>query len=166
MRRIGRWTFNAAAAISLALCVATVVLWVSTYHNRKLYRQPSTRVLNGLWSKEVWIESDTGRLSLLCVSSNGQMVEEFFTPKWLERHGFYVRRTNGIYMGGVTLIIFELHLPHWFLLVVFALPLALRLMARKPRGRVGMCQVCGYDLRATPDRCPECGTVSKEAKAL
>ena len=49
------------------------------------------------------------------------------------------------------------------LTTVFAAPIWFRLvrreMRRRRRMRRGSCLNCGYDLRATPQRCPECGTV-------
>jgi hypothetical protein len=56
--------------------------------------------------------------------------------------------------------------PHWMVAAVTGSPaamwLALRLRTwrRGRRTRAGACAHCGYDLRATPDRCPECGTAS------
>jgi hypothetical protein len=55
-------------------------------------------------------------------------------------------------------------LPIWVLGLVFALlPAyrALQLLRRNQRLSHGDCPICGYDLRATPDRCPECFTVPK-----
>jgi hypothetical protein len=57
-----------------------------------------------------------------------------------------------------------LSLHDWFLATVFALPLITMLTYSTMRKRSlisGACSICGYDLCATPDRCPECGTPAR-----
>ena len=53
--------------------------------------------------------------------------------------------------------------PHWAIAGALAmLPLFLipaRWKERRRRHR-GLCTTCGYDLRATPNQCPECGSVN------
>lgn len=56
----------------------------------------------------------------------------------------------------------RLWIPYWALVVLCVIGPLCRFIAwrrSKGRRRENVCVKCGYDLRATPDRCPECGTV-------
>ena len=61
---------------------------------------------------------------------------------------------------------FEFMLPLWLIVVMGSIPpLVWELRYRRGRRRrmrrsLGQCVACGYDLRATPQRCPECGAAA------
>jgi hypothetical protein len=53
-----------------------------------------------------------------------------------------------------------LRIPYWFFVLLAAVPPVCHVVRRiRARRRIahGRCAMCGYDLRATPERCPECG---------
>jgi hypothetical protein len=54
----------------------------------------------------------------------------------------------------------EISCPFWALLVFFLFAGTIPFVpwARRRRRRIrGLCEKCGYDLRGSPERCPECG---------
>jgi hypothetical protein len=148
-----------AAAASLALCVATVALWVR-----------SCFVCDYVASARYASFSAAGRLSLIYTR------DDYFTmrgwhsqaptlgvnragpldPCW-ERAGFVHARSPSVGYAGI---------PHWFLVVLFGIVPALRFFTAirsRRRHRAGHCSRCDYDLRATPDRCPECGAAPTQS---
>jgi len=68
----------------------------------------------------------------------------------------------------MTQTVWNVSVPYSLLAVLFAAAPSVWLIRRPSRRRAhragaGLCVRCGYDLRATPDQCPECGTVTKRA---
>ncbi len=183
MNRLRRWLFNFATSVSLLLCVTTTVLWIISSRTAcsmgwrgdwifvaisernivclRLYEDhgstqgwsggtyPAPTYTQGLWI-ELTMFGGHGLPQLgIAYRQDRTSTPPYDSPEVAWTYGN--RRYHNVY------------LPHWLIvLATVVLPVAWAMHFRRTRhrNREGLCFVCGYDLRATPDRCPECGTAT------
>ena len=150
-----RWIFNTAAAMSLVLCLGAVGLWVESYtlHRTVAYHRPPKRCV---------FVSDEGKTAVFIAPSDGRegwsqsRVPAGHVKSALVSWNHFLDAYHwgfGYGWAESTLLI-----PHWFLALLFAIFPAVWIRRRRNRIPPGHCQKCGYDLRASEERCPECGT--------
>jgi hypothetical protein len=172
------------AVMSLLLCVAAAVLWVRSYWLGETWEWSDARTDRGMG-----LRSERGQLSFNLTwwmsSANAWPTVRSTTPERV-----YYRQANPRGPAGRVATIksdpntqgfgpilglafflqwpdadgahhIELMVPYWVLTVGFIATPALWLRARWKRRRgPPVCAECGYDLRATPGRCPECGVAA------
>ena len=171
MRRLLRWAFNVTAAVSAAALVPLAYGWAASYPASIHWGSDRGRVLCVLISAP---DATPGQLAkALRDYPDGTSVynelQQFDLGSW-KGAGLEVGwgdgkdNTNPLPSSATyRLVAFPYWLP--FLLAACAPAAWLASAVRRGRrGRRGRCAHCGYDLRATPDRCPECGTVPTAAR--
>lgn len=155
-----RRAFTILAAVSLLLCVATAALWVRSYWVVDKCREPAPGCA-------LWLMSGFGRVGFALdiganVNNRSFVVHQHPRPGDYRGHlGFRSQRLMSRDQEYTVLM------PDWLLTGLFAVLPFLRTRRRSlhpDRCNGVFCAACGYDLRATPDRCPECGAMP-QAKA-
>ena len=144
-------------------CVAILGMWMSSY----FWGWTMSIQAKGRW--DYWVSSERGCVylpgwlgwgttrSTLDVYRAGELgdVETEIRPhrRWM---GVQVFDRSG---GGRSAKLVAV--SYWVPALLIALPVIVRFTKRRRRsGRGSTCSQCGYDLRATPSRCPECGLIT------
>jgi len=165
-----------AVAVSLMLCVLTVGLWVRSYWvwdqlvcTLRLQQQPKL-------IKRTELNSNRGSLRLSRQSIGLWSRQPNLPPVGRSQWQLASTASYGDSNAGITGFMcridrteaFESGLPRNFAIVLplwipalafgaFPVALASRRLHSRIKKRARACAGCGYDLRATPERCPECG---------
>jgi hypothetical protein len=184
MKRFRRKLFSVFAALSLVLCVVTTALWARSFFVVEAVFRSRWDATTQRLSKS-WVRWSDGKLmaSYECTAPPAQ---GFFPPAnvgwqhsttslpppdfawYLINHQprSYFQGRNGT-LGWTEMWIVGFRI--WPVAVLAAVLPAWWLFAKmRPRrfARNNLCPVCGYDLRATPDRCPECGTIAVKGNLI
>ena len=186
-----RRLFMIASAISLLLCLATAALWVRSYSSSDAFgysMQPKAslgpwrawEVVNCLGSVQYreWTTASRAAPD----TSPGWYCSTAIERTSLSSSARYLGWKGNVQFGsflGITCLNFDatvrgehirqlraFGIPHWMVVLVLAsLPAWQACSMLRSRQRLGRCVACGYDLRATPEKCPECGLVPETMKA-
>ncbi len=190
MRRPARLPFVIRQAASLALCVTTIGLWVRSGRGDAfgkvapwgaevisaggrlrvcLYRGlPGSTPFRWQRGGQPLRRRAVGETSSVRPYGPVEAIVGVGQYHATERWGDESRAGASHADGWVSATWHEWAAPHWLLTLLFALPLLrppLSWLARRRqqvrRARTGLCRDCGYDMRASPGRCPECGALAR-----
>ena len=149
----------AACILSLLLAAALLPMWYRSHQGPEFLRYASP---------DHWylsLTSGHGTVDVLYIA-HWPGEPEFHTGR-RDKNVFYATRYGKRFLGfgsaaqtnGGRFVV----IPYWFLVACCITIAAFSARSWRRRRRTlfeGRCRQCGYDLRATPNRCPECGTPS------
>jgi hypothetical protein len=155
MGTVRRRAFTIATLSSLLLAALTIHLWARSYRHVGPSEADSLNFTHSdpYW----WAISDPGRLTFC-----HQVGKDWDSPT--AKVQFLGLEYASSWVGKSCLV--NLLVPYWMILApLLILPAAqLRASVRDQRSRRrtrrGLCGHCGYDLRGSRDRCPECGALA------
>ena len=174
IHQVWRGTRRCCFALSSLLCVLLLAGWARSHRIGDEVRYIAYR--NGDFSKQ-WVVAHGGGDFVVCRWSD-RVPPYVSTPRWqhVKNPGGPVRYNLPDYVHGlfgygicryrptnaVILRYDALVLPYWLPVLMTGMPsliVAWRRWASRAARRIaaGLCPACGYDLRASQDRCPECG---------